>query len=78
METLLASKEFIEYQMMGLSQEDIQRFMAAGFTPDMIRPFVIDPKPLLDNIGSPTPVYNSLPTPKRPKRKLTVDRLLNG
>jgi len=69
-----------DYKEFGVSDDDAIKLASIGLTAGYLRALQSEhtPPTLFDNIGTPTPFYADIPSPKRSKRKITVGRLLNG
>lgn len=75
-----------EYEALGLSEEDAYKFWHLGLDPYTISCWTRHSLgAIVSDITFSSPVYGipisikqAIPSPKRPKRQLTVSRLLNG
>jgi hypothetical protein len=67
----LSAATLAEYEAMGINREDAVKFWHAGFSAGAIRPFI-------NSASSLFLEQSTTSTLKRPKRKLTVNKLLNG
>lgn len=78
---LSSVKVLDEYLAMGYGEDTARKFYEAGITAEMLHGLM----PILNRAGDELEALfkefdalNKIPNPKRPKRKLTVEKLLNG